>query len=211
MGRCASASPHQAARGGARKRIIEGRLSPHDSMNAQQLLTEISDYCRQTGLAESTFGRRAVQRRQARGAAAQRRPHHHRHARPHPRLHGRQSSAGRAAGDHRAHPCAARAAAGAVARGATPGRRSAAQFPLLRQPAKISLVRQYLQREVGGRATASPRSWPISIRTRRRADLRCRGRRRLGADPGDARRPRPLQPHAVLCRRQRRSRSKTCA
>ena len=29
-------------------------------MNAQQLLAEISDYCRQTGLAESTFGRRAV-------------------------------------------------------------------------------------------------------------------------------------------------------
>ena len=29
-------------------------------MNAQQLLTEISDYCRRTGLAESTFGRRAV-------------------------------------------------------------------------------------------------------------------------------------------------------
>ena len=29
-------------------------------MNAQQLLQQISDYCRQTGLAESTFGRRAV-------------------------------------------------------------------------------------------------------------------------------------------------------
>jgi hypothetical protein len=29
-------------------------------MNAQQLLAEIADYCRQTGLAESTFGRRAV-------------------------------------------------------------------------------------------------------------------------------------------------------
>ena len=29
-------------------------------MNAQQLLTELSDYCRRTGLAESTFGRRAV-------------------------------------------------------------------------------------------------------------------------------------------------------
>ena len=29
-------------------------------MNAQQLLAEISDYCRLTGLAESTFGRRAV-------------------------------------------------------------------------------------------------------------------------------------------------------
>src|SRR5258708_4605113 len=30
------------------------------SMNAQELLQEISDYCRQAGLAESTFGRRAV-------------------------------------------------------------------------------------------------------------------------------------------------------
>src|SRR5262245_55791680 len=29
-------------------------------MNAQDLLQEISDFCRQTGLAESTFGRRAV-------------------------------------------------------------------------------------------------------------------------------------------------------
>ena len=29
-------------------------------MNAQQLLAEISNYCRQAGLAESTFGRRAV-------------------------------------------------------------------------------------------------------------------------------------------------------
>src|SRR5262245_31247948 len=29
-------------------------------MNAQELLQEISDYCRNTGLAESTFGRRAV-------------------------------------------------------------------------------------------------------------------------------------------------------
>jgi hypothetical protein len=30
------------------------------AMNAQQLLQEIADYCRRTGLAESTFGRRAV-------------------------------------------------------------------------------------------------------------------------------------------------------
>src|SRR4030095_1331076 len=29
-------------------------------MNAQQLLQEIAEYCRRTGLAESTFGRRAV-------------------------------------------------------------------------------------------------------------------------------------------------------
>src|SRR4051812_9164875 len=30
------------------------------AMNAQELLQEIADYCRHTGLAESTFGRRAV-------------------------------------------------------------------------------------------------------------------------------------------------------
>ena len=29
-------------------------------MSAQQILQEISDYCRHSGLAESTFGRRAV-------------------------------------------------------------------------------------------------------------------------------------------------------
>src|SRR5215468_8441282 len=31
-----------------------------NTMTAQELLARISDYCRQTGLAESTFGRRAV-------------------------------------------------------------------------------------------------------------------------------------------------------
>ena len=29
-------------------------------MNAEGLLQEISDYCRRTGMAETTFGRRAV-------------------------------------------------------------------------------------------------------------------------------------------------------
>jgi hypothetical protein len=37
-----------------------GKFRERRAMNAQQLLQEISDYCRQTGLAESTFGRRAV-------------------------------------------------------------------------------------------------------------------------------------------------------
>src|SRR5580692_10286908 len=45
-------------RPGAKIRTAAG--SARDPMNAQQLLQEISDYCRQTGLAESTFGRRAV-------------------------------------------------------------------------------------------------------------------------------------------------------
>src|SRR5579885_2649318 len=35
-------------------------LRERPAMNAQELLQEIADYCRQTGLAESTFGRRAV-------------------------------------------------------------------------------------------------------------------------------------------------------
>src|SRR3954470_6680529 len=33
---------------------------PDAPMEAEQLLTEISDYCRRVGMAESTFGRRAV-------------------------------------------------------------------------------------------------------------------------------------------------------
>src|SRR5499425_2529119 len=41
-------------------RAAEETSSTVRVMNAQQLLQEISDYCRQTGLAESTFGRRAV-------------------------------------------------------------------------------------------------------------------------------------------------------
>jgi hypothetical protein len=42
--------------------IIEGNPRPREksAMTAQELLAEISDFCRQTGLAESTFGRRAV-------------------------------------------------------------------------------------------------------------------------------------------------------
>src|SRR5207245_9581278 len=31
-----------------------------DSVTAEQLLSEIADYCRRVGMAESTFGRRAV-------------------------------------------------------------------------------------------------------------------------------------------------------
>src|ERR1700728_4070554 len=43
----------------AHKRNSRGNVKER-AMNAQELLQEISDYCRQTGLAESTFGRRAV-------------------------------------------------------------------------------------------------------------------------------------------------------
>ena len=115
------------------------------------------------------------QRRQARQPPAQRRPHHHRHARPHPRLHGAQRRRRAGAPPH-AVRCARRPrtalpvghAAGAAGRLRPGERRPAAQFPLLRQPAEISAVREYLQREMGNRATASASSSPTSIRGRRR-------------------------------------------
>src|SRR5436305_14127916 len=43
-----------------RRRAGRGNSDRGDAMSAQQLLQEISDYCRHSGLAESTFGRRAV-------------------------------------------------------------------------------------------------------------------------------------------------------
>jgi hypothetical protein len=49
-------SARQAAQHGGSIKEREWR----SAMNAQQLLQEIADYCRQNGLAESTFGRRAV-------------------------------------------------------------------------------------------------------------------------------------------------------
>src|SRR5215471_6362368 len=50
---CATRTRNQSAR-------VEESFRKRRAMNAQQLLQEISDYCRSTGLAESTFGRRAV-------------------------------------------------------------------------------------------------------------------------------------------------------
>ena len=142
-------------------------------MNAQELLQEISDYCRQTGLAESTFGRRAVND----GKLASRlrhggrittetldrirafmtsQPQRRRAARGH-RAHRRRD----VAADLAAPAATPRAAASRLARSRQPRRRrrqrrrSAAQLPLLRQPAEVSAVRQHLLGKVGGRATAS--------------------------------------------------------
>ena len=188
------------------------RASPIDAhgrpMNAQQLLQEISDYCRQTGLAESTFGRRAVNDGKLAGAAAQRRPHHHRHARPHPRLHGGAPRAGAAAGDHRAHARGAPACRSAPA-GAAQAGRPAAQFPLLRQPPEIPAVRQHLQREMGGRAPRFGRARSHPSATAGGARVRRRRRRRHRAGAGDARDARSLSAHAVLHGRQGDQSSKT--
>ena len=156
------------------------------------------------------------QRRQARQPAAPRRPHHHRNARPHPRLHGDQPQRDGASGGHRARhdasqPRAPRSLSAApdrpasapaqTASGSGSGR-SAAQFPLLRQPAEVSAVRQHLLGEVGGgeprlaRARQHPSAPAGAARVRRRR------RRRHGAAARDARDARPLPAHAVLRGRQ---------
>ena len=122
-------------------------------MNAQELLQEIADYCRHTGLAESTFGRRAVNDGKLtarlrnggrittdtldriRGFMTANRT-----VATRPTIIERPREPGsRPDATHRP-PLAAPHQAG----------RSAAQLPLLRQPAEISAVRQHLQREVGG-------------------------------------------------------------
>ena len=101
-------------------------------------------------------------------------------------------------------PLAAQTAAGQQGprTGHGKNRRPAAQFPLLRQPAKISAVRQHVQREVGSRASCFRRACASASTATRGAGVRRRRRRRIGADPGDARDARSLQPHALLHRRQ---------
>ena len=194
-------------------------------MNAQELLQEISDYCRQTGLAEFDLRPARRQRRQARQPPSPRRPHHHRDARPHPRLHGDQPQRRRAARGDRA---GARAAAGTGSpmllqhRAAAPHndvaihharlpigsrhrqrrRRSAAQLPLLRQPAEVPAVRQHLLGKMGGGATRLARACQHPSAPAGAAAVRCRRRRRHRAAARDALDARPLPAHAVLRGRQ---------
>ena len=144
-------------------------------MNAQELLQEISDYCRQSGLAESTFGRRAVND----GKLASRLRNGGRittetldRIRAFMESH-RQAGAVAAASAPRLH---LRATAAAIRCRPTPhpssrrtsANRSAAQFPLLRQPAEVSAVRQHLLAKSGWWRAASRSSSPTSIRARRR-------------------------------------------
>ena len=139
----------------------------------EQILQEISEFCRPRGLAESTFGRRAVND----GKLASRLRNGGRITTDTlDRIRGFMArSAGRRAG---APPRAvrARSARRSARRESTPcrrwpqgcQRRSAAQFPFLRQPAEISAVREHLLGEVGSRERASASSSPTSIRGRRR-------------------------------------------
>jgi hypothetical protein len=115
-------------------------------MNAQELLQQIADYCRHSGLAESTFGRRAVNDGKL---TARLRNGGRITTETLDRIRGFMES-NRGA---RARAAASRADRTDRARASSDYRatRSAAQFPLLRQSAEIPAVRQHLQREVGCR------------------------------------------------------------
>ena len=175
-------------------------------MSAQALLQEISDYCRHSGLAESTFGRRAVNDGKL---TARLRNGGRITTETLDRIRAFMGS-NQAAGDRRARrSSSARASARPPASPPTPAppapagqRRPAAQFPLLRQPAEISAVRQHLQREVGGGEPGRARARQHASAPAGDARVRRRRRRRHRAAARDARHARPLSAHAVLRGRQ---------
>ncbi len=70
-----------------------GKCRRRSVMSAEILLTEISDFCRSVGLAESTFGRAAINDGKLVSGCA-RRSHHHGYAGPHPDIHEQLSGSG---------------------------------------------------------------------------------------------------------------------
>ena len=193
-------------------------------MNAQQLLTEISDYCRQTGLAESTFGRRAVND----GKLAARLRNGGRITtetldRIRAFMDSNRTATGvaRPAVIDRARESRPTDAAITAERPlpmiqpttatAAPARRSAAQLPLLRQPAEVPAVRQHLQRKVGGGEPGRARTRQHPSAAAGAAAVRRRRRRRHRAGAGDARDARALSATRRSTWSARRSASRTSA
>ena len=134
--------------------------------------SEIADFCRASGLAELTFGRAAINDgklvSRLRNGGRDHDPHLGPPAGVHGDKHAREPTRpGRWSGarDRAAPPRPGRATHRRRTRAAPA--RSAAQFPLLRQPPEISALRQYLQREMGGREPGRRWSSPTSIRARR--------------------------------------------
>ena len=196
------------------------------AMNAQELLQEISEYCRQTGLAESTFGRRAVND----GKLASRLRHGGRittetldrirtfmatnrnaAARPAiiPRALDRGFDSAVAAGGPLAaarpaafgRPCRCRPAARAFA-GGNGGTDPQRNFRFFDNRQKYLLFVNTCSEKwvVAHRVSlelANIHPRPPALRA-----VRCRRRRRHRAAAGDARDARPLPAHAVLYRRQ---------
>ena len=181
-------------------------------MNAQQLLQEISDYCRQTGLAESTFGRRAVN--DGKLAARLRnggrittdtldRIHgfmasHPAHDRPTIIERPREPRAMLAAGSAPATGAAPTPPAGAAGKPGDPQR----NFRFFDNRQKYLLFVNTCSEKWEVAQPRVRRTRPHPSAAAGGARVRRRRRRRLGAGAGDARDARPLPAHAVLHRRQ---------
>ena len=175
-------------------------------MSAQELLQEISDYCRHSGLAESTFGRRAVNdgkltARLRNGGRITTETLDRIRAFMQSNRHGGRRSRARPSSRERASQRRGHAAVPRARADRRPAR-SAAQFPLLRQPAEVSAVRQHLQRKVGGRQPGRARARQCPSAPAGGARVRRRRGRRHRAAAGDARDARSLSAHAVLRGRQ---------
>ena len=123
-------------------------------MKNDQILSQISEFCRQADMAETTFGRRAVNDG---------------------KLVHRLREGKRITIDtldriqaYIAASTPGGAAAAARPRGAAREARSARQFPLLREPPEIPAVRPYLQREAGDRRAGGAGAVQPASRARRR-------------------------------------------
>ena len=160
---------------------------------SETLLRDIAEFCRRARMAESTFGRLAVNDG---------------------KLVSRLRFGGRVTTEtvDRVRAFIAREPQRVVNGAAAPACRPPAgrapprppphELPLLRQPAEIPAVRHHLRREVGGRparrhGTGQHPSAPAGA-----APVRRRHRRRHRADAHHARDAQPLPDHAVLHRRQ---------
>ena len=178
----------------------QGWMEP--AMEPEALLRDITDYCRKTGVAESTFGRlvvndgKFVNRLRDGGRITTTTFQRVRHTSP-------------------AEPRWTAASTVLVAEtgsGVAPSSRmysaprrkrheQGTQFPLLRQSPEVPAVCPHLLGESGGGAARidGARQYPSSSARHARVRRRCRGR--LRADARDARDAQPLLHHAVLyCR-----------
>ena len=157
-------------------------------MKNDEILSQITEFCRKADMAESTFGRRAVNDG---------------------KLVHRLREGKRITIDtldriqaYMAASTAGGAAAAPGASGAAGKTRSARQFPLSSRTAKNTCCSSIPAARSGWSPSASRWSSPASIPGRRRCASSMPGRRRHGAGPGAARDAPALSAHAVLRRRQ---------
>ena len=165
------------------------------------LLDSISEFCRRAGMAESTFGRRAVNdgkfvSRLRDGARIT--PETLERVSVFLTSHGVEAPVA----PPELMPLLRVAGCRAWSQARRRGRRALAQLPLLRQPPEVPAVRQHLQREGGGGAPRRHGARAPPSRAAGGARVRRRHGRRHRAHPRDARDAPALSDAAVLLRRQ---------